>query len=69
MVIKDAYGTCGQYGVPHVFSSKILPPPDDQRCECGAVTWAESVIQTYVRRLAEREIAQSPSAEKFIKNR
>lgn len=44
-------GTCGQ-DAPHVFVTKIAPPPYDTRCECGAVTWGESVM------MAREKLAQ-----------
>lgn len=49
-----AEGTmCLDEGHQHVFSPKELPPPDNLRCKCGAMTWAEAVNRAYARRMAE----------------
>lgn len=42
--------TCGQDpNHPHVFLTKIAPPLDGFRCECGAVTWADEVDAAFHR--------------------
>jgi hypothetical protein len=40
--IRLSNGMCGDEA-PHVFSLYNYPPIDNERCCCGAVTWAEAV--------------------------
>jgi len=61
--ICAAYSSCGGaiLGEPrHVFESPVLPPADDARCECGAVTWAEAVE---VARKKRMRLASATEAE------
>lgn len=39
----EAYETCGNGR--HVFASQIIPPDDSQRCECGAVTVKDLMLE------------------------
>lgn len=47
--IEQATGSCG-YDAPHVFESDNVPPDNDARCLCGAVTWHEAVLAAQTRR-------------------
>lgn len=51
--VNDGIGTCGEK-VAHVWFSSKIPPDENARCECGAVTWREGLEKAY-RRAVELE--------------
>lgn len=75
LVVKNAcLYRCGEGGIPHVWESSRIPPHNNDRCMCGAVTWKEGVALIYQKRLKERiaqDFLEPPECEAtslYVKN-